>query len=539
MPQDNQTERQTADTARGAFVAALGIGALFLAMESERLLVINANSNFSFDRSPAYLIGFSCVTLLVVAYCRMPHLFRVRVLVEALIAVLYSATKLVDLGPSIIPADPAAIFFFSSILNSVGAALLLFFWFRELALYGARRAAQFFAYGIIFLVVLNLFTLLMKDEVVHGAIVALPIVSIGCLFYLRRMDLRGSSTSSTQDAFLDTAWGQVSYQSDQLLLSAQVKTNKGRIVIVGGLYVALACLALIFGQIHYKWLLLQDGPSVSFVVQLGTAIGSLGGSLCILALLRYFWNRRGIELCMGMMFGITVVALWLSEFAEMSWILVFVALLNTMQKLVFLLMVLSPFIIVARRDWLRPLWISYLAFDFGKLVSVSTFVLMSGQPNIAYSIAALALLLVSIVTITFIGRPVDVPGGDPADNNTGTPTNPPAQGHTLDRPNQKADSLAGDASDKDWVRGNKLQRSCAALTEEYALTGREGEILFLLARGRTSQHIASSMFVAQTTVKTHQRSIYAKLGVHSQQELLTLVEKTIDQQRDRSFAPPH
>jgi DNA-binding NarL/FixJ family response regulator len=91
---------------------------------------------------------------------------------------------------------------------------------------------------------------------------------------------------------------------------------------------------------------------------------------------------------------------------------------------------------------------------------------------------------------------------------------------------------------KDWVRGNKLQRSCSALAEQYALTGREGEILFLLARGRTAQHIAASLVVAPTTVKTHQRSIYSKLDVHSQQELLTLIEKTIDQQREGSLAPP-
>jgi DNA-binding CsgD family transcriptional regulator len=47
------------------------------------------------------------------------------------------------------------------------------------------------------------------------------------------------------------------------------------------------------------------------------------------------------------------------------------------------------------------------------------------------------------------------------------------------------------------------------------------------------------MFIAQTTVKTHQRSIYAKLGVHSQQELLTLIEKTIDQQRAGSSTLSH
>jgi DNA-binding CsgD family transcriptional regulator len=537
MTPDSHTERPGTDTARSAFVAALGVGALFLTIESERLLAIGANGNFSLDRFPSYFAGFSCVVLLVVAYCLAPQLFRARMLVEASIAVLYSASKLVVLGQSIIPADSTTLFFFSSILDSVGGALLCIIWFRELGSYGARFAAQSFAYGIIFLATLNLLTLLMKDEAVHGVIVSLPIVSIGCLFYLRKMAPRKPSARSTQGATTDATSRQVPYQSDQSLLSAEVKPNKNRIVIAGGFYTTLACLALIFGQIHYKWLPLQDGSSISLVIQLGTALGSIGGSLCILALLKYFWNRRGIELCELLLFGITVVALWLSEFAEMSWILLFVALLNTMQKLAFLLILLSPFIIVARRDWLRPLLISYLAFDIGKLASVSTFALSGEQPDITYAIVALALLLVSSVTIAFIGRPVNELGGNPVDNDA-PPGHISPQVQTLGSPEQKTDSPASASSDKDGTRGHKLQHSCATLAEKYALTERESETLFLLARGRTSQHIASSMFIAQTTVKTHQRSIYAKLGVHSQQELLTLIEKTIDQQRAGSSALP-
>ncbi|MDR3315478.1 MAG: hypothetical protein LBS98_03230 [Coriobacteriales bacterium] len=416
MTPDSQTAGPTVDTANSVFVAALGVGALFLTMENERLLAIGANSNFSLDRFPSYLVGFSCVVLLVVAYCLAPQLFRAKMPIEAGIAVLYSGSKLVALGQSNIPADPATLFFFSSIFDSVGGALLLFIWFRELASHGARYAARSFAYGIIVLALLNLLTLLMKDEAVHGVIVSLPVVSIGCLFYLRKMTPHKPWVRSAQGATSDATSRQVPYQSDQSLLSAEVRPNKDRIVIAGGFYTTLACLALIFGQIHSKWLPLQDGSSISLIIQLGTALGSVGGSLCILALLRYFWNHRGIELCELLLFGITVVALWLSEFAEISWILVFVALLNTMQKLAFLLILLSPFIIVARRDWLRPLLISYLAFDFGKLLSVGTFALASEQPDITYSLASLALLLISSVTIAFIGRPLNESGGNPTDN---------------------------------------------------------------------------------------------------------------------------
>ena len=53
----------------------------------------------------------------------------------------------------------------------------------------------------------------------------------------------------------------------------------------------------------------------------------------------------------------------------------------------------------------------------------------------------------------------------------------------------------------------------------------------MLARGRTAQHIADTLVIAQSTAKTHLRNIYAKMDVHNQQEILNLVEQTIDEQK--------
>lgn len=67
---------------------------------------------------------------------------------------------------------------------------------------------------------------------------------------------------------------------------------------------------------------------------------------------------------------------------------------------------------------------------------------------------------------------------------------------------------------------------CQAVAEQFKLTKRESEIFELLVRGRSVPVIREKLFLSHNTVKTHVRHIYAKTGIHSQQELIDLVETT-------------
>ena len=66
---------------------------------------------------------------------------------------------------------------------------------------------------------------------------------------------------------------------------------------------------------------------------------------------------------------------------------------------------------------------------------------------------------------------------------------------------------------------------CAAVAAAGGLTEREAEIMRYLARGRTKAHIAGVLFVSENTVRSHVRNIYAKLEVHTRQQLIDLVEE--------------
>lgn len=73
-------------------------------------------------------------------------------------------------------------------------------------------------------------------------------------------------------------------------------------------------------------------------------------------------------------------------------------------------------------------------------------------------------------------------------------------------------------------QGDYIEQRCAALSLEYGLTERESEIFIMLARGRNGHFIKDHYVVSRNTVKSHIKHIYQKLDVHSQQELIDLVE---------------
>lgn len=66
---------------------------------------------------------------------------------------------------------------------------------------------------------------------------------------------------------------------------------------------------------------------------------------------------------------------------------------------------------------------------------------------------------------------------------------------------------------------------CEELGSEIGLTRREAEVLAFLARGRDVAFVCSELCLARNTVKGYTKRIYAKLGVHSKQELIDCVER--------------
>ena len=65
-------------------------------------------------------------------------------------------------------------------------------------------------------------------------------------------------------------------------------------------------------------------------------------------------------------------------------------------------------------------------------------------------------------------------------------------------------------------------RRCAEIADEFGLSPRELEVFEMLAEGRDRTYIQEKLVISRNTVKAHVKHIYAKLDIHSHQDLIAL-----------------
>ena len=80
------------------------------------------------------------------------------------------------------------------------------------------------------------------------------------------------------------------------------------------------------------------------------------------------------------------------------------------------------------------------------------------------------------------------------------------------------------ASDSNSI-DNAFEGGVEGIAAASGLTRREREILGYLARGRSARYIAEDLVLSENTVWAHIKRIYSKTGVHTKQELMSIVEK--------------
>lgn len=77
--------------------------------------------------------------------------------------------------------------------------------------------------------------------------------------------------------------------------------------------------------------------------------------------------------------------------------------------------------------------------------------------------------------------------------------------------------------------GERIDAACMSLAKDLALTKREAEVFTLIAKGYSRKFISEQLVLSPETIKAYANKMYAKIGVHSRQELIEMVNARMDE----------
>ena len=352
----------------GIAIASIGFGCALLAIEGDRLSTIRT-VNISGDyHAVASLVSFLLLIMLALAYRKLDAPTHVPAAIVIGAGALMSASMFVVLQQSVWEDNPI-VSSIARIVFGLGEGVILFLWMKALFPYGARACAAVLGLGTIVVAAMNSLIAFLKVDAAYGTVSLLPIVSMVLLCYFREYARSRAPRADRDDIPSEDACASPERSMvagigcpDRSLIVPSDQAPRGRRVFVVTMMLSLACYAVVFGHIHYQWIPLQDGGTVSLIIQLGTAVGTACGGAAILVLVQYFWNRRSLELYKVFLIPTVLLALWLSSFVNETWIFLYLVLLNITQKLVFLFIMLAPFLIESKRPYLMPWCVAFLSF---------------------------------------------------------------------------------------------------------------------------------------------------------------------------------
>lgn len=532
--------RQTSENVSGAAIATVGLSLAVYAFEANRMASFQNVPAADITRPVSLLATVIVLGVLALLYNAKPSLrIHRHPAVGFLIAGLLSASLLATSGSMVNPDSP--IYPIGLVVSSSAKSLLLMCWMEVLYALTARQFAVIMALAVGVTGVLNGLSALVKQDVVMVLVAMVPLLSAACLYWLK------DKRDSFDVAILSKPGADAGRRN---ILCAPGPYHRGLRLI----YLApVAGFTFAFGFTHYAWVPFQDGSSASLIIQMSAAAGTLLASVMLLFLVAYFWGPKKIQLYglfVLLLLGITLYTTTMLQGALPG---LYVVPLNIAQKTFLFLVFLCPFLVPARRSSLAMAACASGLYTLGRAASTLAAGFLS--PSL-YSIIVLAVILaIALLIIAGIvvnsghsGNEGDAAGplapAAPTEETSSSTRSTGIETRTassLPCSNAFSDGIArvGDANSNIAAftgpsptgaspaanEDERLQDSCNSLARTYGLTNREREILWLLAHGMTAGAIAEELTVSTSTVKTHMRNVYAKLEIHTQNELLIMVHR--------------
>lgn len=269
---------------------------------------------------------------------------------------------------------------------------------------------------------------------------------------------------------------------------------------------------------QYSWMPLQQQAVSTTDFQMVIGLGIVLGAAALGLVIRFAWNRSFVLVFDLVVVPVTFLSFYTAQLADELWAL-HLLIVDSTYKVALFYVLMSPYLFPSRDG--RPPSSAPLYGAFAFMIGARA--LFSGL-HAALSPSAYAAVAVVTVVAVFAGAAVlallyvhqQVSAGT-EDGKAAPVRQPPSPSGAGAAPEGPGVPVRPDTG-----------QLCAALGDRFELTPREREVLFLLAQNYRAPYIAEKLVVSQSTVKTHMRNLYGKLGVHSQAELLLLVDREAD-----------
>ena len=325
--------------------------------------------------------------------------------------------------------------------------------------------------------------------------------------------------------------------------------------------------SLLSGAILYDSLEVQQATSSSPLMQVCIILGNaLAGATIVFGLQRLSVQGELVVLLITAFFCITA-SLYLSLMLTGKATGLYLCLSSVAIQFSSMLIWSLPYTVQSNdaSSWFRFV-IGYAAFFFAKCISSALMIMQSWLPGIFGACTILSLFLLFVcLSLALVGLLTKTPTAkkdafenedvqtredgqkalaedtseDKTKMNIGTNVPPQTDQHvpvdqtttkaaildSASKPSNEAPLLTVDDSFLQAASSISYRDAVAQVAREYDLTRREEDVLARVARGKTAGLIAEEMYVSLNTVKSHMRNLYTKLGVHSQAEVISLVEK--------------
>lgn len=399
------------------------------------------------------------------------------------------------------------LFIIGSALTGFGSGFMWVMW-GEFYAKIAQDDAEFLApVSAVVAALLVLLVSAMEGWVALAFVTSLPLLS-GLCFFLSWRDVDGhTATAEHAGAAEQRAYHDAHNQARLSPLNAVGALGReGLGIVVACIFVCLA--GTFWGALNRHGVAFQGALVVGVVFMAAVTFASTMGPRRISISFLYRWMCPALVLAFA-----SVIVLGIDDGGYLAYV---ISLAARLAFCVITQLYFARYATAGKMTAVQAFGIGWICVHVGDLLGVIAFVGMSAGAAMGLfsfaQVAAVSLTVLVFVTMYVLNDRRSFAVNEVVGHKESEPASKRSAAHE-ENPDEVSEAPLVD----------ELEQKVLHLAAQFELTPRETEVFELLARGRSIPYVRDALVISKETAATHAKHIYAKMEVHSRQELIDLV----------------